>query len=162
MRRTTRVSSWGPLRSRSSCGWTHVAPGAPHDWPPVEEAQATPETNKRARTNMTIDARRMAHFVRRRQLLQGSAAALPALSAPLRGQGTSKPLQVGGLPVTCNLTLPVACAASSADNGAQRKGALFEFSKYSGWPAIKKSLMTGRIKAAYMLAPLIIALADSR
>jgi len=111
---------------------------------------------------MTIDARRTAHFVRRRQLLQGSAAALFAtLSAPLRAQGTSKPLQVGGLPVTCNLTLPVACAASSADNGVQRKGALFEFSKYGGWPEIKESLMTGRIKAAYMLAPLIMDLADS-
>src|SRR2546429_7571916 len=97
---------------------------------------------------MTIDARRTAHFVRRRQLLQGSAAALfAALSAPLRAQGTSKPLQVGGLPVTCNLTLPVACAASSAGNGAQRKGALFEFSKYSGWPEGNGTPLTRRGKA---------------
>src|SRR6185503_11070651 len=37
----------------------------------------------------------------------------------------------------------------------------FEFSKYSGWPEIKESLMSGRLKAAYMLAPLIMDLADS-
>jgi NitT/TauT family transport system substrate-binding protein len=69
-------------------------------------------------------------------------------------------LLVGGLPVTCNLTLPVACAGASADkSAAQISGALFEFSKYSGWPEIKESLMGGRIKAAYMLAPLIMDLA---
>src|SRR5438128_98935 len=45
----------------------------------------------------------------RRQLLRGAvaAAALPAWPA-LAGP---KVLQVGGLPVTCNLTLPVACTA---------------------------------------------------
>ena len=103
-----------------------------------------------------------ARFLQRRQVLRGMAAALLAAGTQSRAQGEAKPLQVGGLPVTCNLTLPVACAASSADKGApQTTGALFEFSKYSGWPEIKESLMTGRIKAAYMLAPLIMDLADS-
>lgn len=37
----------------------------------------------------------------------------------------------------------------------------FEFSKFSGWPEIKESLMTGRIKAGYMLAPLVMDLADN-
>ena len=63
-----------------------------------------------------------------------------------RAQGAAKPLQVGGLPVTCNLTLPVACAASRR-RPAQPSGApLFEFSKYSGWPEIKESLMSGRLR----------------
>jgi NitT/TauT family transport system substrate-binding protein len=44
-----------------------------------------------------------------------------------------------------------------------RKGAgpeLVEYLKFSGWPEVKESLMTGRIKAAYMLAPLVMDLAD--
>jgi NitT/TauT family transport system substrate-binding protein len=103
------------------------------------------------------------HFRRRRQLLLGTAAAAMGSFGPrLRAQSPAKPLLVGGLPVTCNLTLPVACAATAAEAGAaQAASPLFEFSKYSGWPEIKESLMTGRIKAAYMLAPLIMDLAES-
>lgn len=96
------------------------------------------------------------HRLRRRQLL-GGALALPAvglggalLPSPARA---ADPLVVGGLPVTCNLTLPIACSA---------RGGAFEFSKYSGWPEIKESLMTGRIQAAYMLAPLVMDLADRK
>ena len=112
---------------------------------------------------MTLKVARTTHFLRRRQILQGAAAAaLAVVGARPDAQGAAKPLQVGGLPVTCNLTLPIACAASSADRDApQTSGSLFEFSKYSGWPEIKESLMTGRIKAAYMLAPLIMDLANS-
>ncbi len=100
---------------------------------------------------------------RRRQLL-GGALALPlaggalAAPAPLRA-----PLQVGGLPVTCNLTLPIACKARAvADGKPQAAATLFEYNKYSGWPEIKESLMTGRIQAAYMLAPLVMDLTDWR
>lgn len=101
------------------------------------------------------------HSPRRRQLL-GSALALPlagsALAAPVRA-----PLQVGGLPVTCNLTLPIACKARAvADGKPQASSTLFEYNKYSGWPEIKESLMTGRIQAAYMLAPLVMDLTDWR
>jgi hypothetical protein len=69
---------------------------------------------------------------------------------------------VGGLPVTCNLTLPVACVArrQRPTPGALPRG--FEYSKYNGWPEVKESLMTGRIQAAYMLAPLVMDLADKR
>lgn len=85
----------------------------------------------------------------RRQLLAAAlAATLPA------GVAAAEPLLVGGLPVTCNLTLPVACVA--------RGGKVFEYSKYNGWPEIKESLMTGRVQAAYMLAPLVMDLADRR
>ena len=85
-------------------------------------------------------------------------------SAP-PASAAAKPLLVGGLPVTCNLTLPVACVAKAAANAADKSGAPqfeFEYSKYSGWPEIKESLMAGRIQAAYMLAPLVMDLADKR
>jgi NitT/TauT family transport system substrate-binding protein len=103
--------------------------------------------------------------VDRRQVLGGAlAAALPAVALPASA-ATAKPLLVGGLPVTCNLTLPVACVAKAAANTADKNGAPqfeFEYSKYSGWPEIKESLMAGRIEAAYMLAPLVMDLADKR
>ena len=110
----------------------------------------------------------MAALLTRRQLLQSlSAAALPfgalSCSGPAKDQNT---LVVGGLPVTCNLTLPVACIANEARNSAANGGTPgdtqfhFEYSKYSGWPEIKESLMAGRISAAYMLAPLVMDLAD--
>jgi NitT/TauT family transport system substrate-binding protein len=38
----------------------------------------------------------------------------------------------------------------------------FAFSKYSGWPEIKESMMTGGIKAGYMLAPLVMDLVNSK
>jgi NitT/TauT family transport system substrate-binding protein len=77
------------------------------------------------------------------------------------GQKTNS-LTVGGLPVTCNLTLPVACVGKSAIGSSASAAAKFEYvySKYNGWPEIKESLMAGRIQAAYMLAPLVMDLAD--
>jgi NitT/TauT family transport system substrate-binding protein len=104
-------------------------------------------------------------LLRRRQLLAGLAASAAVLPfAPLacgekRGSGP-EPLEVGGLPVTCNLTLPVACAANAAVVGGPRFA--YEYSKYNGWPEIKESLMAGRIQAAYMLAPLVMDLADKK
>jgi NitT/TauT family transport system substrate-binding protein len=106
-----------------------------------------------------------AHFLRRRQVLRGAIAAAFPFTALAHAAGTQKPLQVGGLPVTCNLTLPVACVARATDNKtAKLAGPLFEFeySKYNGWPEVKESLMAGRIQAAYMLAPLVMDLADKK
>jgi NitT/TauT family transport system substrate-binding protein len=75
----------------------------------------------------------------------------------------ARPLQVGGLPVTCNLTLPIACKARAvADGKPDAAFTAFEYNKFSGWPEIKESLMTGRIQAAYMLAPLVMDLTDWR
>ena len=102
------------------------------------------------------------HSPRRRQLLGG------ALALPLAGMGTSAhaapaPLRVGGLPVTCNLTLPIACKARAVNDGKPDASfTAFEYNKFSGWPEIKESLMTGRIQAAYMLAPLVMDLTDWR
>ncbi|WP_343729988.1 ABC transporter substrate-binding protein [Duganella sp.] len=102
----------------------------------------------------------------RRQLLGGMlSAAVPALPllTSASASAAESPIQVGGLPVTCNLTLPIACVAKAAATG--KPGSLprgFEYSKYNGWPEVKESLMTGRIQAAYMLAPLVMDLADKR
>ncbi|HVF34397.1 MAG TPA: ABC transporter substrate-binding protein [Candidatus Saccharimonadia bacterium] len=100
----------------------------------------------------------------RRRFLQAAATAV-ALPLGIASCGADKdaPLQVGGLPVTCNLTLPVACVARENANRATPAGApafRFEYSKFNGWPEIKESLMTGRIQAGYMLAPLVMDLAD--
>ena len=96
-----------------------------------------------------------------RRALFGAAAAL-ALPA-LRVQAAApNSLVVGGLPVTCNLTLPVACVAREAANKAGGPAFQYEYSKYNGWPEIKESLMAGRIQAAYMLAPLVMDLADKK
>ncbi|HUQ29313.1 MAG TPA: ABC transporter substrate-binding protein [Usitatibacter sp.] len=89
----------------------------------------------------------------RRQILIGAAGAALGAGFPWALAQPKKPLVVGGLPVTCNFTLPVACTAS---------GGLFEYNKYNGWPEIKESLMTGRLQAAYMLAPLVMDLAMNR
>jgi len=89
--------------------------------------------------------------LRRRLILAGAAAVPFAMSSSARA--ARGPLVVGGLPVTCNLTLPVACVA---------RAGRFEYSKYSGWPEVKESLMAGRIQAAYMLAPLVMDLADKK
>ena len=104
----------------------------------------------------------------RRQLLRGAVAtavSFGALGCSSEKAGRGKPLLVGGLPVTCNLTLPVACVSKAASNLAAAPGAPrfeYEYSKYSGWPEIKESLMAGRIQAAYMLAPLVMDLADKK
>ena len=95
--------------------------------------------------------------------MAAAAAASPLGALACSGASEKGVLQVGGLPVTCNLTLPVACVSKSASNGAAPPGAPrfeYEYSKYSGWPEIKESLMAGRIQAAYMLAPLVMDLAD--
>lgn len=101
-------------------------------------------------------------FQRRQVLKAMMAAAVPGVLASCTGAASSDALVVGGLPVTCNLTLPVACVAhANAMQASGTPGTALRFSKFSGWPEIKESLMTGRIQAAYMLAPLVMDLADS-
>jgi NitT/TauT family transport system substrate-binding protein len=106
--------------------------------------------------------------INRRQLLQGAlAAALPlgGFSCSSGSADKDAPLVVGGLPVTCNLTLPVACQSREKSNNTLPADAprfAFEYSKYNGWPEVKESLMAGRIQAAYMLAPLVMDLADKK
>lgn len=40
-------------------------------------------------------------------------------------------------------------------------GGLAEYKKFSGWPELKESLMAGKVQAAYMLAPMVMDLADN-
>ena len=75
----------------------------------------------------------------------------------LRSRDRLQTLVVAGLPVTCNLTLPVACAARNLDKTSTL--ANFEYKRYNGWPEIKESLISGQVDAAYMLAPLVMDLA---
>ena len=58
----------------------------------------------------------------------------------------------------------MACVAKEASikAGTAPNDFRFEYSKYSGWPEIKESLMAGRIQAGYMLAPLVMDLADKK
>ena len=101
----------------------------------------------------------------RRGLLKAATAlALPSSLVACSKEKKAEPLVVAGLPVTCNLTLPVACMAKAASNAAAKSsGPVFEFeySKYSGFPELKESLMAGRIQAAYVLAPMVMDLASS-
>ena len=110
---------------------------------------------------MSIDS------IDRRRLLQAALlSAVPlGLSACGGDDARRGALQVGGLPVTCNLTLPVACVARDKANlaaGLKAPGFAYSYSKYNGWPELKESLMTGRVQAAYMLAPLVMDLADKK
>jgi NitT/TauT family transport system substrate-binding protein len=100
----------------------------------------------------------------RRQVLQAAVASTVSLGALSCSSRDPNVLPVGALPVTCNLTLPVACTADAAAQAGASPDATtvrYQFSKYSGWPEVKESLMAGRVQAAYMLAPLVMDLADS-
>jgi NitT/TauT family transport system substrate-binding protein len=101
--------------------------------------------------------------ISRRQALRGLVSAALPLGAFGCSQADANSLVVGGLPVTCNLTLPVACVAKGVSNQSAAAGATkfqFQYTKFNGWPEIKESLMAGRIQAGYMLAPLVMDLAD--
>lgn len=102
----------------------------------------------------------MTPLLSRRDLLKAACLAPLPLSLWGCGGGGAGPVQVGGLPVTCNLTLPVACTAREAANAGGGPQHAYEYLKFSGWPEIKESLMTGRIQAGYMLAPLVMDLVN--
>src|SRR5579862_8253409 len=82
-----------------------------------------------------------------------------ALRNSLRPRDRLQTLVVGGLPVTCNLTLPIACEARNLNR--TKTQANFEYRRYNGWPEIKESLISGELDAAYMLAPLVMDLATN-
>jgi NitT/TauT family transport system substrate-binding protein len=103
----------------------------------------------------------------RRDVLRGGAAAALSLGALTcsRAPSGDAPLVVGGLPVTCNLTLPVACEARAASNRSAPAGATrfaYQYQKFNGWPEIKEALMAGRIQAGFMLAPLVMDLTENK
>ncbi len=73
----------------------------------------------------------------------------------MRSRDRLQTLVVAGLPVTCNLTLPIACAARNMERSFR---ANFEYKRFNGWPEVKEALISGQINAAYMLAPLVMDL----
>src|SRR5262249_33600184 len=60
--------------------------------------------------------------VSRRRVLQGLAAASLPLALPGCAEKKANSLIVGGLPVTCNLTLPVACVGRATVNAKAAAG----------------------------------------
>ena len=105
----------------------------------------------------------------RRQLLQGAVAAACSVGAlgSLACSGARDGRAVPGRRTARDLQphAPIACAMRAARNRAGGEGGArfaYQYSKYSGWPEIKESLMAGRIQAAYMLAPLVMDLADKQ
>lgn len=79
---------------------------------------------------------------------------------PLRAVGLKEKtaevatFKVGFLPVTCHLTCPVSDWIRKNMNG---KG-LFEPVRFSGWPELKESHISGQTPATFMLAPMALAL----
>jgi ABC-type nitrate/sulfonate/bicarbonate transport systems, periplasmic components len=103
------------------------------------------------------------YLISRRHAIQSLAAVALPLGTFACTHRDANSLVVGGLPVTCNLTLPVACVGKTTVNGTAPAASpkfAYEYNKYNGWPEIKESLMAGRIQAGYMLAPLVMDLAD--
>ena len=60
--------------------------------------------------------------VARRPLVAAAVGAVASALVPTLARAAAKPLVVGGLAVTCNLTLPVACVAKAKANAADKSG----------------------------------------
>src|ERR1041384_3718818 len=88
----------GASHSRKLCG--RPIPSGPTDSRPAQPAAFMSSQN----------------FDRRRILKGALASAVPLALGACAGDKNARrdPLVVGGLPVTCNLTLPVACTAKDA------------------------------------------------
>lgn len=83
-----------------------------------------------------------------------------ALNGPVRARAaglSGGELRVGYLPVTCHLTCPVAHYLASEPGG---DGLAFRPIRFQGWPELKESLLAGELDAAFILAPMAIALRE--
>ncbi|WP_367874985.1 ABC transporter substrate-binding protein [Luteolibacter sp. Populi] len=65
-------------------------------------------------------------------------------------------LRIGFLPVTCHLTCPV----TNFINQNMEGDGMFEPLKFSGWPELKESFLSGHTRATFILAPMAIALRE--
>src|SRR5688572_18954928 len=72
----------------------------------------------------------------------------------IRFGGAEQRMVVGFLPVTCHLTCPVVDWTTRHSDS----GALFESRKYSEFPTISEDLAEGTLGAAFLNAPLAIAM----
>jgi NitT/TauT family transport system substrate-binding protein len=64
--------------------------------------------------------------------------------------------RVGFLPVTCHLTCPVTDWINKSIAGA----GFYEPIRFSGWPELKESFLSGQTKATFILAPLAMILKE--
>src|ERR1044071_241224 len=53
-------------------------------------------------------------------------------------------------------------ATAMNDMDGMDVGGVATYAKYSGWPELKEAFISGRLKAAYLLAPMAMQLADNR
>ncbi len=59
-----------------------------------------------------------------------------------------------------SMSMPGMPAASINSDSATAVPQVAQFVRYSGWPELKEALMSGRLKVAMMLAPMVMDLAD--
>ena len=89
-------------------------------------------------------------------LNQRAATGRARTDAGTSGAGSAS-FRVGYLPVTCHLTCPVAHHMSRA-NGAV--DFTFDPVRFQGWPELKEAFLSRNLDAAFILAPMAIALRE--
>lgn len=72
------------------------------------------------------------------------------------GQAGTKRIRVGYLPVTCHLTCPV----TDWMNKRLADGAFYQPVRFSGWPELKESYLSGEVPVAFMIAPMALKLRE--
>jgi NitT/TauT family transport system substrate-binding protein len=71
-------------------------------------------------------------------------------------RGPEVAFRVGFLPVTCHLTCPV----TDFINRSLAGEGLFQPVRFNGWPEIKEAFLSGYLPAAFLLAPMAMALRE--
>ena len=78
------------------------------------------------------------------------------LPKPATWFAKEKKMKIGFLPVTCHLTCPV----TDFINKEMQGEGFFEPMKFSGFPELKESFISGDLRATFILAPMAIALRE--
>jgi NitT/TauT family transport system substrate-binding protein len=75
---------------------------------------------------------------------------------PARSASGAERFQVGFLPVTCHLTCPVTHFINESSTG----DGIFDPVRFNGWPELKEAFLAGHLQAAFILAPMAMALRE--
>lgn len=82
---------------------------------------------------------------------------LGLLDSKTSAEGSAGPkFSVGFLPVTCHLTCPVTHFINETSTG----DGIFKPLRFSSWPELKESFLSGHLQATFILAPMAIALRE--